>query len=316
MDEQKKEKKYFQWHSAFYAGIQIELEKESECLIFENEHQLSTKPTGIDVLIIKKNSKIQIQKNIGRIFRTHNIIEYKSPDDYLSIDDFYKVYGYCCFYKSDTSQADLIKAEELTISFVCSKYPRKLIAHLRKLRYYKVECVEKGIYHVLGDYFPIQIIVATKLGKKENLWLKSLADKIKETSMVEELLESYKGNSKNPLYKSVMNIIIRANKEKFEEVRMGMCEALEELMADEIEERVRLATEKVIKDVEEKVRRIGEEKGRRIGEEKGKEIGKEIGTKLVNDLIIKLLEQNRFDDIAKSARDQVYQKELFKEFGL
>ena len=237
MSEQKTEKKYFQWHSAFYAGIQIELEEEADCLIFENEHQLSTKPMGIDVLIIKKNSKIQIHKNIGRIFRTHNIMEYKSPDDYLSIDDFYKVYGYCCFYKSDTPQMDMIKAEELTISFVCSKYPRKLISHLQKIRHYKVKCVEKGIYQVSGDFFPIQIIVATQLGKNENLWLKSLADKIKETSLVEELLESYKGNSKNPLYKSVMNIIVRANKEKFEEVK-DMCEALEELMADKIEERV------------------------------------------------------------------------------
>ena len=41
-----------------------------------------------------------IQKNIGRIFRQYNIVEYKSPDDYLSIDDFYKVYAYCCLYKS------------------------------------------------------------------------------------------------------------------------------------------------------------------------------------------------------------------------
>ena len=184
MSEQKTEEKYFQWHSAFYAGIQIELEKEADCLIFENEHQLGTKPMGIDVLIIKKNKEIPIHKNIGRIFRSYNIIEYKSPDDYLSIDDFYKVYGYCCFYKSDTVQIDLVKAEELTISFVCSKYPRKLISHLQEIRQYQVECVENGIYHVFGDFIPIQIIVTTQLGENENLWLKGLADKIKEVSLI------------------------------------------------------------------------------------------------------------------------------------
>lgn len=32
-------KPYLQWHPAFYAGIQIELEGEAENLIFENEHQ-------------------------------------------------------------------------------------------------------------------------------------------------------------------------------------------------------------------------------------------------------------------------------------
>ncbi len=36
-----------------------------------------------------------LNKSVGdRIFRTYNIIEYKSPDDYLSINDFCKVYGY------------------------------------------------------------------------------------------------------------------------------------------------------------------------------------------------------------------------------
>ena len=43
-----------QWHPAFYAGLQIELEEDRENLIFENEHQLSTKPMEIDVLVVKK----------------------------------------------------------------------------------------------------------------------------------------------------------------------------------------------------------------------------------------------------------------------
>ena len=42
---------------------------------------------------IKKNVDEPIEKNIGRIFRKHNIVEYKSPTDYLSVDDFYKVYA-------------------------------------------------------------------------------------------------------------------------------------------------------------------------------------------------------------------------------
>ena len=101
-------KEVFQWHPAFFAGIQIELEEEREYLSFENEHQLGTKPKEIDVLIIKKDGTHPIHKNIGRIFRRHNLIEYKSPADSLNIDDFYKVYGYACFYKSDSSMADVI----------------------------------------------------------------------------------------------------------------------------------------------------------------------------------------------------------------
>lgn len=114
-----------QWHPAMYAGIQIELEEESENLIFENEHQLGRKPMEIDVLIIKKENEKPIHKNIGRIFRKYNIVEYKSPTDYLSVDDFYKVYGYTCFYKADTGTADYVRIEELTITFICERYPKK-----------------------------------------------------------------------------------------------------------------------------------------------------------------------------------------------
>ena len=53
MKEMPVEKEVFQWHPAFYAGIQIELKEDKENLIFENEHQLSTKPMEVDVLVIK-----------------------------------------------------------------------------------------------------------------------------------------------------------------------------------------------------------------------------------------------------------------------
>ena len=76
MAKEKKTKGKLPWHSAFYAGLQIELEEEAYKLTFENEHQLGTDPMRIDVLIIKKYTEEQIQKNIGRIFREYNIIEY------------------------------------------------------------------------------------------------------------------------------------------------------------------------------------------------------------------------------------------------
>ena len=88
--------------SAFTASLQIEFEDEADKIIFESEHLLSKKPMQIDELVIKVHDNEKIQKNIGRIFRKHNIVEYKSPEDYLTINDFYKVYGYCCFYQSDT----------------------------------------------------------------------------------------------------------------------------------------------------------------------------------------------------------------------
>ena len=160
------------------------------------------------------------------------IVEYKSPTDYLSINDFYKVYGYACFYKSDTGATDAVQAEELTITLVSPGFPAKLIRHLRRNRGYSVEKEENGIYYVKGDYIPVQIVVTSQLSEKENLWLKSLTNQINGTANAEKLLDAYGKHKNDNLYKAVMNVIVRANKETFQEVK-AMCEALKELMKDE-----------------------------------------------------------------------------------
>ena len=57
---------------------------------------------------------------------------------------------------------------------------------------------------------------------------------MEDTEMVNRLIEQYAKHKENSLYKSVMNLIVRANQEKFKEVK-AMCEALKELMKDELE---------------------------------------------------------------------------------
>ena len=295
MGKKKHAARKLQWHPAFYADIQIELEDEGDKFTFENEHQLGTKPFGIDVLIIKKESSEPVQKNIGRIFRKYNIVEYKSPLDYLSVDDYYKVCGYACFYKADVQETDSIKLEELTISLFCEKYPRKLMYHLEKERKFEIREMEEGIYYVIGVPIPVQIVVTGRLSKKENLWLRSLTGQMQTREEAENLIREYDKHKNNRLYESVMNIIVQANKEKFEEVH-SMCDALKELMKEEFDEK----------------RREGERKGMIIGEQKGRKIGEQ----RINELNRKLIAADRMDDIIKAAADEGYQKELFREFGL
>ena len=223
-----------QWHPAFYAGLQIEFAEEADKLIFEREHNLSTKPMQIDVLIIKKRADEAIHKNIGRIFRQYNIIEYKSPTDYLSIDDYYKVYGYTCFYKSSSKHMNDIKVTDLTITFVCKNYPKEFTNHLVEIQGFHIEKISEGIYYINRDIIPMQLIVTSELSEEENLWLKNLTDDLRNASSIEKLSHEYGKHDNEELYKSVMNIIIRANKEKFKEVD-DMLEALEELFADELE---------------------------------------------------------------------------------
>ena len=289
--ERSSEKKPFQWHPANYAGLQIEFEDEKEYLSFEDEHQLGTKPMAIDILIIKNTEGYKVKKNIGRIFRKYNIIEYKSPDDYLSIDDFYKVYGYTCFYKADTPTVNQIEVNELTITFISRKYPRKLLRHLELERGFAIQKIESGIYYIVGDAIPIQFIVANKLSQTENLWLKGLTNQLHNYELTAALTKDYYEHKQNTLYESVMDIIMRANKKQFEEAN-NMCEAMKEF--------------------------IWEHYGDEIMKEKQASFtnGTQNGERKVNTLIFKLSELGRIDDILKSATDTEYQQQLFKEFGL
>ena len=204
------------------------------------------------------------------------IVEYKSPTDYLSIDDFYKVYGYACFYKSDTGATDAVQAEELTITPVSPGYPAKLIKHLRKNRGYSVEKEENGIYYVKGDFIPVQIVVTSKLSENENLWLKSLTNQINGVANAEKLLDAYGKHKNDNLYKAVMNVIVRTNKETFQEVK-AMCEALIELMKDELDAAMQAGIEKGMQTGIEK----GIQKGMETGLQEGLQRGEETGVKIL-----------------------------------
>lgn len=256
MDKRETAALALQWHPAFYAGLQIELSGYAGSLVFENEHQLGTKPKEIDVLIIKKNVEEPVYKNIGRIFRKHNIIEYKSPKDTLSVDDFYKVCGYACFYKSDAPKEDLIPIDDITITFACEHYPQKLIKHLREKKNCSIINIEQGIYYLTGAWFPTQFIDKRELNAKHNLWLYSLSDDLTDRSVKENLIRVYAEHKKENLYQSVKNLIVRANRKEFQEDK-EMCEALLELMKDELDAKKEEGLEQGIKALIETCREFG-----------------------------------------------------------
>ena len=70
-----------QWHPPFCASMQLELKEYKSILEYLMEYALSTKPLLIDLLVIKQLRGIEIENEIGCRFRSHNVIEYKSPDE-------------------------------------------------------------------------------------------------------------------------------------------------------------------------------------------------------------------------------------------
>jgi hypothetical protein len=249
------EKESIPWHTAFFEAIQMELDKYSQDLQFISEFPLNSQPLRIDVVIIKKSRDIAIEKNIASIFRKENIVEYKSPLDYVSINDFYKVYGYACLYSS----LNKVDIKDMTLTFVESHYPRELLAHLQEARGYRVEERLPGIYIVIGDILPIQIIDNRKLSEEENIWLKDLDNKLDMPEMRHITAEIQRlGKDKAARIKAYLDVIARANREALEEViRMSDCS---------------LALEKIFEEVgwiakwEARGEAVGEARGIAVGE--------------------------------------------------
>lgn len=229
------QKKKIQWHQGFSAALRITLQEEMEFLEMQEEYLLSRKPLQIDILILKKRKELPVQKAIGRIFRRYNIIEYKSPEDRLTINDFYKVYAYACIYQSNTDRVNEVDPRELTITFVCSHFPREMVRHLEEVRGIHTKLAEKGIYYLEGDPIPIQLLITPELSRKENYWMQNLRTDLKAGGEIRELMMRYEQYRKRKDYEAVMDLITRANWEQMEEEKK-MCDALNELFAEELKE--------------------------------------------------------------------------------
>jgi hypothetical protein len=189
----------------------MELLDYKNALQFKFEYQLTAEPLRVDLLIIKKPPGLAIDKNIARIFRSDNLMEFKSPDDYLSVKDFLKVYAYACLYAAITPDTDL---SGVTLTLVEHRHPRDLLTYLTGERHYGVEETGPGIYTVTGDYLPIQIIETKRLSGEENLWLKSLTNDL-EAGAASIILEAGKEAVQAVPLSAYLDVLLRANPRAF-----------------------------------------------------------------------------------------------------
>ena len=205
------------WHSAFVEALQLELEVYGDSLEFYPECPLTSEPLKIDCVVIKKAKELVIEKNIAIMFRDVNLLEYKSHGDYVSVTDFYKVYGYACLYAS----FERIPITDMTITFVESRQPQKLLDHLKNVREYSVEKTNPGIYTIAGDILPIQVIESRKLSLEENLWLKGLNKQLDPLTVV-QIVEEAKRKGKNARIQAFIEAIAKANYRAIKEaINMG-----------------------------------------------------------------------------------------------
>ena len=260
-----------QW---FVAAMNLELAKNRDDLIFVKEYNLNTKPLEVDLLVIKKDKCVATDNEIGAIFRGHNILEYKSPQDHLDIDTFYKVGAYASLYKSYGETVDSIKADDITVSLVRDAKPVELFRYFEKHQY-TITTPYRGVYYIEGMVlFPTQIIVTKELERDTHIWLKALSDK----QDMEELLKRISRLTEQgdrELADSVLEVSAQVNREVLEELKGddNMSEALLEIFMPIVEPLIEARIEPLIEARMEPLIETRVEEGKKQGKKEGKKEG-------------------------------------------
>ena len=214
------------WHEAFYEALQLELHEYKDLLKFDNEYRLSEEALRMDVLVIKKNKDVKIEKNIGSLFKGHNIFEYKSESDSFSHWDYNKILGYALLYSSFEN----VPLSDITISISLTRYPRELVKNLQKERGFKLHNLGDGIYHVDGDIVPIQILESKNLSPESNVFLRNLRSNLSTKEML-KTLQSYKEYKLLDDKNIYLDRLVKANADVFLEV-MDMSESVKEIFLE------------------------------------------------------------------------------------
>lgn len=244
-----------QWHPGFYGAAELEFISNKGDLEFQREFNLSKEPLRMDLLIIKKLSDVRLENEIGHIFKKYNVVEYKNPDDALTIDDYYKTVGYACLYKGLGETVDEIPAGELTISIFRESYPREMFQAMKNLGL-EIEEHSPGIYYITGKQalFDTQIVVTRRLDKDTHRTLRVLSKNVKEEDVrafVERMTQISEPGTKNNI-NAVLQVSVSANKEIYEAIRRCdkvMCDALRELMKEDFEEKEQETLLKTIRNL-------------------------------------------------------------------
>ena len=233
------------WHPGFYGAAELEFLSNKGDLEFQREYNLSKEPVRMDLLIIKKLSDARIENELGHIFKKFNVVEYKNPDDALTIDDYYKTVGYACLYKGLGESVDLIPADELTISIFRESCPREMFKAMKKMGL-EIEERYPGIYYISGKQalFDTQIVVTKQLEKETHRTLRVLSKHVQEEDVrafVEKAGKMTEPGDRNNI-DAVLHVSVSANREIYEAIRRCdkiMCDALRELMKEDFEKQER-----------------------------------------------------------------------------
>ena len=171
------------WHEAFFEALKLELIEYEDVLEFINEYKLSDEALRMDALVVKKEPSVIIKKNIGRFFRGHNIFEYKSEQDSLSVEDYHKIMAYVHLYVA----FERVPITDITLNIVVARFPRTFLKYVEQTFHLQLQDTGDGVYYLQGDIVPIQVLVGNQMSGESNVFLKNLRRGLTSDEMIQTL---------------------------------------------------------------------------------------------------------------------------------
>lgn len=233
------------WHPAFASVVQIDLGRYGGRLEYETEHELNLMPLRIDLVVVRKDPSLSIERGYASAFRGHNLMEFKSENDALTLNDLFKVIAYGCLYKAYGTSLGPVSHDDVTLTLVRRTKPVGLLCDAEEAGFAVVE-TEPGIYDMPGLIFPVRLVVTSEIDPNESLWLASLGTGVSESQLrrLLEAAEALSDTGLRPLADAALEVVVRANSEALLRLKRedeAMMMTLREIMAPEIDKEIEQA---------------------------------------------------------------------------
>ena len=137
------------WHACFEALLRIETHKYENKVHIRTEEEIGVVPPRMDFVVLVEDEQVEFEKEIFKIFRKVNILEYKNPHDSLNERVIRKVCGYANLYIGTAEHEGERPAGQMTVSIFRAVKNPELFREMEE-RGTLVQSDTPGIYYVRG----------------------------------------------------------------------------------------------------------------------------------------------------------------------
>ena len=230
------------WHAGFEALLRIETHKYENRVHLRTEEEIGVVPPRTDFVVLVEDEQVEFEKEIFKIFRKINILEYKNPHDSLNERVIRKVCGYADLYIGAAEHEGDRPAEQVTVSIFRSvknpEFFQKMEANGTL-----VHSEIPGIYRVMGMVdLPFQIVITSELEGEEYAAYRALTDRADAADM-ERVIEKIGKETDDTVrehYRVLIKLVIEKNPQFIEVIRRdsAMEDVLMEIVKDRVDEKI------------------------------------------------------------------------------